>query len=164
MNTEPLKLTRLSLSGTEYQFEYIPTPIDLKRDTNGRHNAVTEYRIRRGGYGAWTRWFKTYDIGNTIRSFGFVKNPDGTIAATMLSDFTFEVLMGRGEIILNKPMVRMLSNNVGVNHTAAHLFSRLKSINPAHWILPSSAVVDKETYVYLKRVISEGMKSKTHGW
>jgi hypothetical protein len=145
---EPKKLIRLSLSGVEYQFEYIPTPIHLKRDTNGAHNAVTEYRVRRGGVGTWTRWYKTNDIGNTIQNLGF-----GRRAATVLNDFTFESILGRGEIPVSRNIVVKLSNAAGFHPAATHLFSRLKKTGDDAWALPSSALVDREAYAYLKELI-----------
>jgi hypothetical protein len=147
MNTDPRKLTRQSLSGQEYQFEYIPTPIRLERDTNGQHNVVTEYRVRRGGYGTWTRWFKTRDIGNTIQAFGFIPKPN------LLHDFRFESVLGRGEINLPKAIVSKLANASGMDSNATHLFSRLKRSGEDTWILPSSAVVDQDAYQYLKKLI-----------
>lgn len=145
MNTEPRKLTRQSLSGQEYQFEYIPSPIRAER--GGVHTAVTEYRIRRGGYGTYTRWFKTRDIGNTIRSFGF------TSAPSLMGDFTFEATLGRGEIFLPKKIVSKLANAAGMNPQATHLYSRLKRAGNDSWVLPSSAVVDQQAYMYMKELI-----------
>ena len=145
MITEPRKLIRRSLSGQEYQFEYIPAPIRAER--GGTHTAVTEYRVRRGVVGTWTRWFKTRDIGNTIQSLGFKSAP------SLMGDFTFESILGRGEITLNKKIVTRLANASGGDTTATHLFSRLKRTGESSWVMPSSAVVDQGAFQYLKELI-----------
>jgi hypothetical protein len=151
---EPKRLIRKSLSGTDYQFEYIPTPVHLERDTNGKHNTVTEYRVRRGAaLGTWTRWFKTNDLGNTLINLGFRKK----LPATLMHDFAFESLLGRGEITLNKKMVRAIANEAGFNHLGTHLYSRLKQVADDRWIMPSSAIMDQQVYAHLKKIISKNL-------
>lgn len=145
---ETKKFIRQSLAGVEYQFEYVPTPINLRKDTNGAHNVVTEYRVRRGAVGTWTRWFKTLDIGNMIRALGFSSAP------SLVSDFEFEARLGRGEITLNRKMVARLANTVGLNAMRAHLYSRVKRVDEQTWVIPSSAVTDQDTYLELKKIIS----------
>jgi hypothetical protein len=70
-----------------------------------------------------------------------------------MSDFTFESILGRGEIFLTKKIVSKLANAAGLNAQATHIYSRLKSNGNDTWTLPSSAVVDQDAYQYLKILI-----------
>lgn len=135
MNTR--KLTRQSLNGTEYQLEYIPVPA----------RSATEYRVRRGAHGTWTRWINTHRISTVIQNLGFGNH------SNELHDFAFEALLGRGVINLNKAMVKRIADNAGMNATSARVFSRLKQNSEDSWTLPASAVSDEIVFNYLKNII-----------
>ena len=137
METE--RLIRRSLRNREYQIEY--TPADVV-------GAGSEYRVRRGRVGSWTPWFKTRNIFRVLSTLGM---------PTPLTDFAFEALLGRGEIILNKAMITKLSNEAGMNTKSTYLYARAKRVDEDTWVIPAKAVNDRESYVHLKQVIASSL-------
>lgn len=138
MNTQ--KLTRTSIRGTEYQIEYTPTKV----------GTATEYKVRRGTNGTWTKPLKTSNMNTVLVNLGFTfYNPlfGGTY------DFAFESLLSRGEIYLNEDAVTYLANTVGENQLSAHCYSRLKSSSDREWVLPSSAITDNRIFEYVLTLI-----------
>ena len=129
------RITRQSLSGTEYQIEYTLVP----------KGTVCEYRVRRGARGSWTAWVASKKITNVINNLGF---------PSAVNDFAFESLLGRGQITLNKDVVAKLASSAGSNDLSRHIYSRLKRSTDDTWMLPSRAVIDQDTFNYLKKLIT----------
>ena len=141
-----LKNTRLSSDRqTEYQIEYTAM---------GEND---EYRLRRGAYGSWTRWFPTDNILKLLADTGFDlgKNTDPEHATSLLTDFYVESHFGRGTFRLNKAMVLELAT--GMNAVSTHLYSRVKQIDVESWVMPSSAIETKDHFWYLYKVMANNL-------
>ena len=140
--TQSLKSTRQSTNGrTEYQIEYIP------------RGSRSEYRLRRGGFGTWTRWFQNDNLQSVLESCGF--NVSTTL--TLLHDFYFEAHFGRGMIRLSVPMVQQIARNALLNAEGRHAYSRLKQVGTDEWVIPSSAIESEQIFWYLHQVISKNL-------
>lgn len=131
------KSTRTSLFGVEYQIEY-------KVKSAGQ---LSEYRVRRGSRGTWTKWLRTQNVDLLLKNLGFA----GTV--TLLNDFYFESYFGRGEIRLNAGMVGSIVNAAGRDEILTHFYSRIKKISDESWVLPASALETKRMFDVLKTII-----------
>ena len=130
------RITRQSLSGTEYQIEYTLVP---------KGTEWCEYRVRRGSRGSWTAWVASKKITNVINNLGF---------PSAVNDFAFESLLGRGQITLNKDVVAKLASSAGTNDLSRHIYSRLKRSTDDTWLLPSRALTDQDLFNYLRALIT----------
>jgi len=111
-----------------------------------------EYRLRRGGYGSWTRWFPTDNILKLLKDTGF--SLDGkNEPASLLNDFYVESHLGRGIIRLNNAMMLELASESGNNRICTHLYSRAKQLNRETWVMPSSAIETTDHFWYLYKVM-----------
>ena len=135
---EPFKLVRQSISGVECQFEYIPAR---------KVGEASEYRVRHGNNGTYTRWFRTPNIFGMINTLGFNASP-----VTSMHDFAFESHFGRALLPLNRKMVTYLSNTAGKNPTSAKLFAQVKNLGEDKWALPSVAVAKPDVYAYMAKI------------
>jgi hypothetical protein len=134
------KLTRRSLAGVEYQIEYIPVPDSPKG----------EYRVRRGVHGGWSNWYSTDELNRTLGNLGFLPSA--------ISDFAFEALFGRGEIILDKRVVHKLASTTGTNNLSKFIYSRLKAGKDIEtWILPAHIVADRSVFYYLLKLYTSDL-------
>jgi len=136
---ETTKLTRRSLRGIDYQIEY----------THVAPRVKSEYRVRRGHNGTWTRWIQTMNVHNVLQHLGF----SSWVDVKPVHDFAFEAILGRGETYLTKAMVQSITRGLKVNPISAHVYSRLKPAGDDTWILPSSAISNKDVFDYVRRVI-----------
>lgn len=136
---ETTKLTRQSLRGVEYQIEYKPAAPRVQ----------TEYRVRRGSNGTWTRWISTLNIHNVLQHLGFCDR----IQLGLVHDFAFESILGRGEIVLPTDVVTTITRNLKLNPLSVHVYSRLKRAGDNEWILPSSAITNRGVFDYVRRII-----------
>lgn len=138
------KRTRLSKDGkTEYQIEY-------KIRSAGW---LSEYRLRGGTRGTWTKWFRTQDIYLLLDKLGFMEQGFTAVPATLLNDFYFESHFGRGQIQINYPMFKAIALNVGTNDTCTELYAAVKQLSTDRWIIPASALTTKRVYDHLERVM-----------
>ncbi len=135
---DTVKLTRQSAQGVKYQIEYRQAPASTE----------SEYRVRRGTCGTHTAWIKTKDIKSILNTLGF-----GTGAANSAHDYSFEALLSRGVITLNKEVVARLARTSGTNKLSKRLYGRLKRFSEETWTLPSGAISDKQIYEYLRKII-----------
>jgi hypothetical protein len=111
-----LKSTRLSQDRqTEYQIEYTAMGKDHK----------DAYRLRRGLYGTWSKWFPTDNVLQLLSDTGF-KIGVRSRSASLLNDFYVGSHFNRGVFNLNKAIVLDLAQNSGVNAVCRHLYSRVK--------------------------------------
>jgi hypothetical protein len=137
------RLTRQSLRGTEYQIEYTLVP----------KGSACEYRARRGTCGAWTKWIETAKLREVLRNLGFESNA----VHIVLSDYAFEALFSRGEIILSKGVVQRLASTAGMNAISSQLYSSVKSVGD-EWVLHSSAVANPDAFRHLWWIINSQLK------
>lgn len=140
--THALKSTRQSTDGKlVYQIEYIP------------RSHKSEYRMRRGGYGTWTRWFQNDNLQEVLESCGF--NVSTTL--TLLHDFYVEAHFGRGTIRLTQPMVKRITEDALLNAEGRHVYSRLKQTGVDSWVIPSSAIDTERIFWYLHTIIKNNL-------
>ncbi len=138
-----LRLTRLSEDRqTEYQIEYVERPYK------------SEYRMRRGAYGSYTRWFSADDLQALLQNCGFI----GDAKATLLTDYFVESHFGRGIIRLNYGIVLELSAGAPMNAMCRHLYARVKQIDYDNWQIPSSAVESVKLFWFLHDIIQRHIK------
>jgi hypothetical protein len=138
--SEIKKKVRQSLSGeTEYQIEYKVKSAGL----------LSEYRVRRGARGTWTKWFRTQNIGLLLFNLGF----DGD-NLSLLNDFYFESYFGRGMIRLNKMAATAIVDLAGIDEIYTHFYSRLKQVSDDLWVLPASALETKRMFHSLEELIA----------
>lgn len=134
-----IKLTRQSLSGIEYQIEYIPA----------RTGDTSEYKVRRGRVGTYTTPIQTKNVKQILFNCGFGIDQK----VRFWNDVYFESLFGRGMITLNKPVVRRINNQLSLSWRARHIYSRLKHVSEEQWELPASAVKDNDIRQFLLHII-----------
>lgn len=133
------KATRKSKDGTkEYQIEY-------KINSAGQ---LSEYRVRRGARGTWTKWFRTQNIGNLLDKLGFAK-----YVINLSHDFYFESYFGRGRISINKHILKRLADDKNI--PSSELFASVLPWDGTYWGIPSSAVDTKPNFQYLESLFKE---------
>lgn len=133
------KRTRYSRDGAvEYQLEF-------KEKSAGN---LSEYRVRHGVKGTWTKWYRTQSIPKLLDSLGF-----NTSAPTWSNDFCFESYFGRGEIQINRQMFKVIAGTAGYHPVNTHLYSRLKRVTDDLWIVPASALETRRIYEHLRDLI-----------
>lgn len=138
-----LKSRRLSQDRlTEYQIEY---------SVRGKNS---EYRMRRGAYGTWTRWFSVEDLEALLKNCGFTSRAN----ISLLTDYFVESHFGRGYIRLNYGTVLELSTCASVNAVCRHIYSRVKQVDDSTWQIPSTAVETTEAFWYLYDIMRKFVK------
>lgn len=140
IKSSAFKKVRKSKNGAvEYQIEYQPTQ-------DAKH---FEYRVRRGAKGSWTQWFKTTDIKMLLMVLGFYRK-----RPTWSNDFHFEAYFGRGEIRLNRNMVKWLATTAGYQtQMNTYLYARLKQVERNVWVLPAASINTKKLFNHLRDII-----------
>ena len=128
---------------TEYQIEYKQRSVGF----------LSEYRVRRGIVGTWTKWFQTRNMHNVLRNLGF-----GNATPSLLNDFYFVSYFGRGQIQIDWDILKVIVSTVGVNPLSDHLYSRIKKVGDNEWIIPSSALETKALFKHLRNIIAANNK------
>ena len=123
---------------TTYQVEY-------KEIQKGKKS---EYRLRRGARGAWTKWYQGNGIELLIYHLGFT-----SLRRNLLNDFLVEVYFSRGEIKMTPEMV------VGLLESKAELsnyfYAKITKHSDKYWVIPANAVKTEEHHRWLKKFFSK---------
>jgi hypothetical protein len=138
---DTFKVARLSQNRqTEYHIEHTAR----KKDN--------EYRVRRGTYGTWTRWFPTPNMDKRLTELGFIPEP-----TTLLHDFFMESHFGRGTIRLNQDMALDIAKDSSVSEIGGHVYSRMKQISAEEFAIPASAITNQQVFWYVHRIIKNNL-------
>jgi len=106
------------------------------------------FRVRRGEFGAYTRWTSSDDMHTTMRTLGFTYG----VKTKPLMDMAVESLFSKGCITLTKPMVQDIVKNLGKNKVNTLIYSRVKEVGD-HWVIPAKLAKDPKVYKQLKRLM-----------
>ena len=137
---EVLKSTRRPADGKAvYQIEYV------------QRNGTIEYRLRRGSYGSFTRWFETDNLSELLVNCGF----NIVSAVKPAHDFYVNSHFGRGTFNLTLPMVQEIASGVEHDSIARRMYSRLKRTGDKTWTVPILAIDNTEHFNYLYRLIKK---------
>lgn len=107
----------------------------------------SKYRMRRGSRGTWTKWYTIRNMELLLWKFGFTQKPK------LVNDFHFENYFGRGVIKLNDEMVKYLINTK--ENYGSYFYSFITPHNGSYWRMPVTAIKDKRSFNWLRRVIEE---------